>query len=260
MRDDDARAVEERLWAGTAATLVVPTYREADAIAELVGRVAAVREAARLDLDLLLVDDDSRDGIEPLVGELRQRWPWVRLLVRHGQRSLSGAVIEGLYRSRGDAVVVADADGSHPPEVIPAMLAALAGGADLALGSRYVTGGSIAPGWGAVRRITSLAGCALARPITSVRDPLSGFFALRRRLISSDLRLAPVGFKIGLELLVRLPVGRVVELPIHFAPRRSGRSKLGPRQQLLFLAQMARLYLLVLQRRLRGRVRRDGGA
>jgi len=260
MRDDDTRRVEEQPSAWTAATLVVPTYREADGIAELVRRVAAVREAAGLDLELLLVDDDSRDGIEPLVAGLRQRWPWVRLLVRHGERSLSGAVIEGLRRSSGNSVVVADADCSHPPEAIPAMLAALEGGADLAVGSRYVSGGSIAPGWGAARRIASLAGSALARPLTSVRDPLSGFFALRRALVASDAGLAPVGFKIGLELLVRLPLDRVVELPIEFAPRRSGRSKLGPRQQLLFLAQMARLYLLVLRRRLRGSARRGGRA
>lgn len=254
MRADETRHAEREPGAATpAATLLVPTYQEAAGVAELVRRVAAVREAAGLDLELLLVDDDSRDGIEPLVGELRRTWPWVHLLVRHGKRSLSGAVIEGFRHARGTTVLVADADLSHPPEAIPAMLAAVAGGADLVLGSRYVAGGSIAPGWGGFRRIVSLAGCALARPLTTVRDPLSGFFALRRELLSPDAGLAPVGFKIGLELLVKLPLNRVVELPIRFAPRLHGHSKLRPRQQLLFLVQLARLYLFALRRHLRTR-------
>jgi dolichol-phosphate mannosyltransferase len=254
---DNTRQAGGEPGAAPAATLVVPTYREVASVAELVRRAAAVREAASLDLELLLVDDDSRDGIEALVGELRRSWPWVRLLVRYGKRSLSGAVLDGFREARGATLLVADADLSHPPEAIPAMLAALAGGADLVVGSRYVTGGSIAPGWGALRRIVSLGGGMLARPLTTVRDPLSGFFALRRKLLSTDVGLAPVGFKIGLELLVKLPLDRVVEVPIRFAPRRYGRSKLRPRQQLLFLVQLARLYLFALRQRWR-RVPRQG--
>ena len=248
VRADSTREATDGPAAVPAATLVVPTYCEAAGLGELLRRVAAMREAAGLDLELLIVDDDSRDGTEALVGNLQRAWPWVRLLVRHGERSLSGAVLEGFRQSRGAIVVVADADCSHPPEAIPAMLAAVAAGADLVVGSRYVPGGSIAPGWGALRRVASLAGCALARPLTTVRDPLSGFFALRRELLAADAGVAPVGFKIGLELLVRLPLGRVVELPIRFAPRVCGRSKLGAHQQLLFLAQLARLYLFAARR------------
>lgn len=244
--------------AASTATLVVPTYQEVAGVASLVQRVAAVREAAGLDLELLLVDDDSGDGIEPLVDELRLTRPWVHLLLRHGKRSLAGAVVEGFRHARGTTLLVADADLSHPPELIPAMLAAISGGADMVVGSRYVAGGSIAPGWGALRRVLSLAGAALARPLTPVRDPLSGYFALRRELLTSDASLTPVGFKIGLELLVKLPLGEVVELPLHFSPRVVGSSKLRPRQQLLYLLQLARLYLFTLRRRAR-RPARPGG-
>jgi dolichol-phosphate mannosyltransferase len=249
------RADEARHAAGTSAasvaTLIVPTYREVDGVAELVRRVAAVRDKAALDLDLLLVDDDSRDGIEALVGELRRERPWLRLLVRRGRRSLSGAVVEGFRHASGATLIVADADLSHPVETVPAMLAEIAAGADLVVGSRYVAGGSVAPGWGPLRRIASRIGCVLARGLTPVRDPLSGFFALRGSLLTANVALAPVGFKIGLELLVRLPLDRVVEVPIRFACRSHGRSKLRLRQQLLFLVQLARLYGFALQRRLR---------
>ena len=102
-----------------------------------------------------------------------------------------------------------DADLSHPPEVLPAMLAKLDGGADFVLGSRYVSGGTTSHDWGFLRWLNSRVATLLARPLTSVRDPMSGFFALRRSTFELGKDFNPVGYKIGLELIVKCGCERV---------------------------------------------------
>jgi dolichol-phosphate mannosyltransferase len=148
----------------------------------------------------------------------------------------------GLSRARGDTLVVMDADLSHPPEVIPEMLSALAQGADFVLGSRYVHGGTTAEGWGLFRFVNSKIATYLARPLTSVSDPMSGFFALPRSVFARAEKPSPLGYKIGLELLVRCRCRNVREVPIHFSNREHGESKLTVHQQLLYLRHLARLY------------------
>lgn len=222
------------------ASVVVPLYREAPNVPALLGRLAELRERSGLDLEAILVDDDSRDGTDEAVR--RAGLPWVRLVVRTGARGLGAAVLDGLRLARHARAVVMDADLSHPPERIPALLAALDAGAEVAVGSRYVRGGSTDRAWGAGRRWMSRLGTALARPLTAARDPLAGFFAVsgeaRRRLD----RLDPVGWKIGLELLVKAGARRVVEVPIHFADRRAGRSKMGVAAGLRYLEHLRRLF------------------
>lgn len=232
--------------ASRSVTVVVPTYREVGNIPILVARLEGLRASAALDLDLVLVDDDSQDGTEAVVRALAR--PWVTLVVRARQRGLSTAVLEGLSRARGEVLVVMDADLSHPPERIPDLVRALGAGADLAVGSRYVAGGSTDAAWTWYRRLNSGVAGLLARPITSLRDPMSGFFALRRDTFLAARGLDPVGYKIGLELLVKCPVRQVSEIPIHFADRRLGKSKLSLREQVNYLRHLARLYAFRLRR------------
>ncbi len=220
-------------------SVVVPTYREVENIPHLVERLDAVR-AAGLDLELLLVDDDSQDGTEALAGSLAL--PWVELVVRKADRGLSQAVLEGLRRARGEVLVVMDADLSHPPEKIPELVSALAHGADFAIGSRFVEGGSTDDDWGLFRWLNSRVATLLARPLTSIEDPMSGFFALRRETFEAGRELNPVGYKIGLELLVKCRCALVAEIPIHFDDRRYGESKLSLREQLRYLQHLRRLY------------------
>ena len=163
-------------------------------------------------------------------------------VVRTTDRGLSQAVLDGLRRATGDVLVCMDADLSHPPEAIPAMLAKLAEGADFVIGSRYTEGGSTAHDWGFLRWINSRVATWLARPLTHVSDPMSGFFALRRQTFEAGRDFNPIGYKIGLELVVKCRCERVVEIPIHFADRRFGVSKLTLRQQLLYLGHLWRLY------------------
>ena len=223
-------------------TVVVPTYKEAENLAQLIDRVAKVRETAALDLDLLIVDDDSQDGSAKLVAARQE--PWVRMIVRKRNRGLSASVLEGLRQSTGDILVCMDADLSHPPEMLPRMLDKLNEGADFVVGSRYAPGGTTSDDWGIFRWLNSRVSILLARPLTSIQDPMAGFFALRRSTFERATDLNPIGYKIGLELIVRCGCERVVEIPIHFEDRRFGESKLGLREQLLYLEHLRRLYTL----------------
>jgi dolichol-phosphate mannosyltransferase len=220
--------------------VVVPTYREAGNLAHLIDRLAGVRRAG-VALDVLIMDDDSRDGTEELIAARSETW--VRLVVRKANRGLSAAVLEGLRQATGDVVVCMDADLSHPPEAIPQMLKKLGDGADFVVGSRYVDGGSTADDWGFLRWANSRVATLLARPLTAIQDPMAGFFALRRSTFSAGRDFAPVGYKIGLELMVKCGCERVTEVPIHFDNRHFGESKLTLRQQLLYLRHLRRLYV-----------------
>lgn len=224
----------------TPVSIVVPTYREAAAIAALVERVATALRSVPFAWELLLVDDDSGDGIEMLAAQLAKRYP-VRLHVRRAPpRDLARSVLLGLRLARFDRVVVMDADLSHPPECLPHLLAALDDGADMALGSRYA-GGSVDPGWDATRALGSRIATALARPLTTCADPLSGLFAMDRRDLPPEERLRPGGYKIALEIMVRGGL-QVREVPIHFRNREVGASKMNGRMLALYLGQLVRLY------------------
>jgi len=221
-------------------SIVVPTFREAESLPLLIDRIALLKETSGIELELLIIDDDSRDGTEAVIASRPE--PWLQLFVRTVDRGLSQAVLFGLSRARGEFLVVMDADLSHPPEVIPEMLAALRAGADFVLGSRYVQGGTTAEGWGLFRFLNSKVATYLARPLTRVSDPMSGFFAMPRAAFERAENPSPLGYKIGLELLVRCRCQKVREIPIHFANRVLGESKLTLQQQLLYVRHLSRLY------------------
>lgn len=220
-------------------SVVVPTYREAENLPELVRRIDAVRAAHDLNIELLLMDDDSRDGTEEVVATMSQ--PWVRLIVRKENRGLSPAVIDGFRAAQNDVLLVMDADLSHPPEKIPEMVEALENGADFVIGSRYAKGGTTDEAWGILRWINSKVATLLARPFTRVADPMSGFIALRRAAFLGATSLNPIGYKIGLELLVKCACRDIREVPIHFSQRLHGQSKLSLREQLRYLKHLRRL-------------------
>lgn len=236
--------------------IIVPTFREVENVPELVQRLQSVRAMGGLQLDLLLVDDDSGDGIAGVVEALGL--DWVRVIVRHGERGLSTAVLHGLETVHADTLVVMDADLSHPPEVIPQLLAKLDDGADFALGSRYMDGGATDAKWSMWRRLNSGVATLLARPFAAVSDPMSGFFALRRSTILRAASLNPLGYKIGLELIVKCRCRDVREVPIGFRERTRGRSKLTLRQQWLYLRHLWRLWRFRLSDRRRNVVQEEG--
>ena len=187
----------------------------------------------------MVVDDNSPDGTGALAEELGKRYN-VKVVHRPGKLGLSTAVLDGFKAASGDILVVMDADLSHPPEKVPEMVAKLSAGADMVIGSRYILGGKV-ENWPIHRRLISKGATLLARWLTKVKDPMSGFIALKRPVVEG-VELDPVGYKIALEILVKGKVSRVEEVPITFADRKVGKSKLGAKVTMNYIDHCIRLY------------------
>lgn len=227
----------------TTVSIIVPTYREAPNIEPLVRRTFSATREAGIEAEMIIVDDNSQDGAEQIVSRLAANYS-VRILVRKQDRGLSSAVVAGFQQAKFDRLLVLDADLQHPPEMIPKLVAALDDpDCDFVVGSRYGSGGAIADSWPWYRRLGSLAATLLARPLTPVHDPMSGFFALRRAAWErAAARVSPLGYKIGLELYVKAGCRSPVEIPIRFESRAAGESKLNLRTQLDYQRHLCRLY------------------
>lgn len=226
-----------------AASIIVPTYREAANLEPLIERTFKALNAAGIPAEMIIVDDDSQDGTTDIIDTLRSRYP-IRLILRQGQRGLSAAVVRGIIEAQFGRIVVMDADLQHPPEAIPELLEALNGdGCEFVLGSRYGVGGSLGTRWPLHRRVASKFATMLAWPLASVTDPMSGFFAFRKEVWERAHGLNPIGYKIALELLVKSGCRHVAEVPIHFHERVAGASKLGARVAFSFLRHLMQLYI-----------------
>lgn len=233
----------------TAATLslVVPTYNERDRLPELVRAIFAAYEAGGVDGKLVIVDDNSPDGTGQVADELARRFP-IQVVHRAGKLGLGTAVIEGFTAATAEFVGVIDADLSHPPSLVPRMLAVLREtGADIVIGSRYIPGGGT-EGWDMSRRLMSKFACVLARGLTPVRDATSGFFLMRRDR-ARGVTISAGGFKICLELLIRSAPRLVIEVPYVFTGRTVGESKMNLKEATGYLRQLRDLYAF---RRARG--------
>jgi dolichol-phosphate mannosyltransferase len=209
-------------------SVVIPTFKERDNVAELVRRLDAC--LAGVAWEAIFVDDDSPDGTADRVRELARSDPRVRCIQRIGRRGLSSACVEGMLASSAPYLAVMDADLQHDETVLPRMLAALqANEADLVVGSRYVEGGGIGA-WDADRAMMSRFATRLSRLVIKqdLSDPMSGFFALRRDTFEAAVRhLSSIGFKILLDLLASSPQPpRLKEIPYQFRERHAGESKL----------------------------------
>lgn len=212
------------------ATVVVPTYQEADNIATLLRRIRTAAPA----VSVLVVDDGSPDGTADVVEAIGATVDDVEVLRRTSKQGLASAYQAGFAHAiagGADVVITMDADLSHDPIVIPMLLEASESGADLVIGSRYVPGGRILD-WTAPRRALSSWGnryatSALRLP---VRDATSGYRAYRADVIDvEDMRLIRAsGYGFLIEMAYRLVRrgGKLVEVPITFVDRQHGTSKI----------------------------------
>jgi dolichol-phosphate mannosyltransferase len=216
--------------------VVLPTYNERENLEPAIAGVRAALEPVAPGHRVLVVDDSSPDGTGRLADELAARDAAVRVLHRPRKEGLGQAYIAGFRTAlaEGAALVVEmDADLSHDPAHLPAMIEA-ARDADLVLGSRYVDGGAVR-NWGATRRMVSRGGCWYARVVlgVGVRDLTGGFKCFRREVLESiDLdRVRSQGYAFQVELTYRAIQGgfRVREIPITFTDRRVGQSKMSKR-------------------------------
>ena len=223
--------------------VVVPTYNEVDNVDALIAGLAEVDEAfgagepGEGSVDVVVVDDSSPDGTAERVGKLAEgyRPGMVNVLVRPRPEGLAAAYRAGFGWALGhdyQAVVQMDADGSHPTAVVPALLRALDGGADLALGARYIPGGSTDPDWAWHRKALSVAGNTYARLVLALpyRDLTGGFKAWRSDLLAA---ISPVGgnlsgyaFQIHTTYAAHRRGARILEVPFSFKERVHGASKM----------------------------------
>ncbi|HXO21169.1 MAG TPA: polyprenol monophosphomannose synthase [Thermoanaerobaculia bacterium] len=214
--------------------IVIPTFNERANLADLVPRLFAAAPG----VELLVVDDDSPDGTGELCRQLGGSYPRLHLLERKSERGLGRAYVAGLkwgLAAGYDVVGTMDADHSHDPAHLPALLALAAAGADVVVGSRYVPGGGTR-NWGLRRRLLSWFANRFAALLLGLgaRDLTSGYRLYRAdslRTIDLDA-ITSTGYSFLVEVLYRLQVrgARVAESPILFVDRTSGKSKLSPRE------------------------------
>jgi dolichol-phosphate mannosyltransferase len=224
--------------------LVIPTLCEAENIGGLLRHVRSVLEPLQVQYEILVVDDDSCDGTAAVVSGIAQDDPRVRLLVRKGERGLSGAILHGWQRTDAPVLAVMDADLQHPPELLPQLIFAMEQGRDLVIGSRYTPGGDLGQ-WNPIRRMLSAAAVWVTLPLQKRRlrakDPMSGFFMVRRRCLP-QAAFQTSGFKLLLEILVRGKIQSVAEVPFAFGLRYRGASKANVRVAWDYGKLLVRLY------------------
>lgn len=187
---------------------------------------------------MIIVDDDSPDRTWEVAQHMTEQYPQLRVIRRVGRRGLSSAVIEGFLSAKGSVLAVADADLQHDLSVLPALAHAVENNRGMAVGSRYIEGGSVGQ-WDERRHAMSRLATRMAVTLCRVKisDPMSGFFAIDRELFQKTFRsLNPKGFKILLDVLMHVPSStRVTEVPFTFGVRQKGESKLSRRVQIEFL-------------------------
>lgn len=208
--------------------VVMPTYNERENLFEMVKRIKANASA-----DILIVDDNSPDGTGLLADRLAAADPHVHVIHRKMKAGLGAAYVEGFewaIEQGFDVIVECDADGSHQPEQLPRLLAAL-GDHDMAIGSRWVEGGEVVD-WPLLRMMISRGGSTYARTVLSLRqkDVTGGYRAFRKgALIAIGLdRITSQGYSFQIEMLWRASLAglRIAEVPITFVERQYGVSKM----------------------------------
>lgn len=227
-------------------SLVIPTYNEAANIADLCRKIITVLSSQSLAFEVIIVDDDSPDETWKIAEDLAKSESKIKVIRRLSDRGLATAVITGWAKSEGDIIGVIDGDLQHPPEILKLMLADITrdNEVDIVVASRYVSGGGVSE-WNIWRRLVScfatfLSGFFIPRVFRIVKDPMSGYFILRKSVISGR-NLTPIGYKILLEVLVKGDYRKVLEVPYIFREREEGGSKADIKQYFISLIHFIKL-------------------
>ena len=230
--------------------LVIPTLGEIRCLPRLLAEVREILAGLNVPFEILVVDDDSGDGTEELVSSIAAEDARVRLLVRRGERGLAGAILHGWQHTDASLLGVMDADLQHPPLVLRELLVAVCSDHDLAIASRFA-GARGMQRFHPLRRWISAVSIWLTWPLqraasrfrgaNRVKDPLSGYFIVRRHCVE-NIAFQTTGFKLLLEILMRGRIGAVVEIPFAFGRRAGGRSKASVKVAWNYLQLLTRLY------------------
>lgn len=206
-------------------SIIIPTYNERQSIKELLTKIFEVLRDSKY--EVIVVDDNSPDGTFEVVKRCAEINPRIKPVLRKNVKGLSSAVLEGIKNSKGERIVVMDADLSHDPLLIPQIVEALEEH-EIVVASRRISGGG-AVKWPIYRKLISTAGNFIVRTFfnTKIKDTMSGFFGIRRETLEKVIDdINPRGYKILLEIILRVKNPDVVEIPFVFKNRKEGYSKL----------------------------------
>ncbi len=226
-------------------SIIIPTYNESQ---NIINVLKSVRDSLPENIitEAIVVDDNSPDGTGRIVDEYirgvkKLANHTINVIHRSAKNGLSSAILNGISRANGETIVVMDSDLSHPPQVIPRMIEALKQ-SDIVIASRYVKGGAI-QGWSLRRKLLSRAATRIAKTGLGIKsdDPMSGFFAFKRCIISG-LKFDGLGYKTLLEILVKARGASVTEIPYTFIDRQFGASKMDASIILDYVRSVWRLY------------------
>jgi dolichol-phosphate mannosyltransferase len=223
-------------------SIVIPVYNEAGNINLLLKKIA--QALVGIKYEIIFVDDSTDET--PMVIQHEAQQNNINIVIEHreNQKGLATAVLRGFELATGDFIAVMDADLQHPPEILRGMYCAMLYGADICIPSRFIPGGSDG-GLDCYRKMVSLGArsigkCAIHN-LKYISDPTSGLFMLRRQMLEG-VKLNPVGWKIGVEILAMCPYNKVIEIPYVFQRRNNGKSKLSTKVSIEYLKQ---LYMLM---------------
>ncbi|MDP8003139.1 MAG: glycosyltransferase [Caldisphaera sp.] len=225
-------------------SIVLPTYNESGNIIPLINRIDEImKKSDCYSYEIIVVDDNSPDGTYKLVEEISRKNNNIKLLLRKEKRGLSSAIIDGIKISKGDYIIVMDADFQHPPELIPLLLEqALKNNDDVVVASRYKKGGGI-EGWSFTRKLISKGASILAKLLVPesnrTSDPMSGYFIFKRSSVDIE-KVKPIGYKILMEILYAHPSLKVSDISYVFKNRYKGKSKLGTKEIFQFFIHTIR--------------------
>jgi len=218
-------------------SLVIPTYNEKENIQKIIQKIQREFKENKINGELIIVDDNSPDGTGAILDKLKTKQKNLKVIHRTGKLGLSSAVLEGWKIAEGDILGVMDADLSHPPEKIKDLFFPIKDNkADFTIGSRYIPGGRI-EGWNIKRKLMSKVATLFARVYTKVKDPMTGFFMIKRECIR-NVDLNPRGFKILLEVIIKGNYKNIKEVPITFINRVEGKSKAGTKEIIYYLKNL----------------------
>lgn len=228
-------------------SIIIPTYNESKNILQILKSIGE-HLPKNLLAEAIVVDDNSPDGtgkiVEDYLKEVKQKIGYIiHVIHRKTKSGLSSAVLRGIEYATGDTIVVMDSDFSHPPKIIPRLIEEIKrSGCDIAIASRYVAGGAV-KGWTLKRKLLSSTATRIAKKGLGINesDPMSGFFAFKRKIIDG-LKLDAIGYKMLLEILVKTRGATVREIPYTFTNRMHGSSKLDSSTMFDYARSVWKLY------------------
>ena len=228
-------------------SIIIPTYNESENIVQV---LKSIGEHIPKDIatEAIVVDDNSPDGtgkiVEDYINDAQNKTGYtIGVIHRKTKSGLSSAILDGIQHSTGETIVIMDSDFSHPPKIIPQLIEEIkTSKCDIVIASRFVPGGAI-NGWSTKRKLISKTAKGIAKAGLGVNesDPMSGFFAFRRKILEG-IKFDAIGYKMLLEILVKTKGAKVKEIPYTFTDRTHGSSKLDSSTMLDYIKSVWRLY------------------